>query len=477
MYHLLITLHLTITLLALVTAQSPSTETDLIAPQINTFNSTYHLTPSQISSANLTATLANNIEVALNFERSNWASGSVSSLPFYTPPSNSSHLPAGSLLKVEKNANASAFTLPPNTAISRIMYQSETLNGSLVPTSAYVLWPYVPRKLHDGYPIVSWTHATTGIFAECGPSHVRDLWYHWMVPFALVQQGYVVVAPDYRGLGVGKDAWGRKILHPYLANPSQANDVFYAVQAAQTAFRKLSKRFVVVGNSQGGGVAWGVAQRQKQRPVQGYLGAVAGSPLTNFVAQIDALKAVGYLPALVLRGLQSVYPDFDVGSILTEEGIRRFGLAEEIQGCNSVFTTFMSNETLYRPGWQHLPRVEAFQNRTGNGGRDFAGPLLVVQGGADQVVPASVTDEYVNKTAELFPDHQLEYQRYAGATHIPAMYAAQRNWLQWVEDRFEGKHVEKGFVRKEYESALPAERYQEELTWFIEYALDIYAVQ
>lgn len=477
MYHLRLTLHLTATLFTLINAQSPSSETDLLAPQTNTFNSTFHLTPSQISSANLTATLANNIEVALNFERSNWASGSVSSLPFYTPPSNSSHLPAGSLLKVEKDANASAFTLPPNTAISRIMYQSETLNGSLVPASAYVLWPYVPRKLHDGYPIVSWTHATTGIFAECGPSHVRNLWYHWMVPFALVQQGYVVVAPDYQGLGVGKDARGREILHPYLATPSQANDVFYAVQAAQTAFRRLSKRFVVVGHSQGGGVAWGAAQRQKHRPVKGYLGAVAGSPLTNFITQVDSSEGVAYLAPLVLRGLQSVYPDFDAGGILTAEGIRRFTLAAEIQGCNPVFATFMNNETLYRPGWQYLPRVEAFQNRTGVGGRDFAGPLLVVQGVADLVVPAVVTDQYVNQTAALFPNHQLEYQRYAGATHIPAMYAAQRNWLQWVEDRFEGKQAQKGFVRKEYESALPVERYQEELTWFMEYALDNYEVQ
>ena len=149
----------------------------------------------------------------------------------------------------------------------------------------------------------------------------------------------------------------------------------------------------------------------------------------------------------------------------------------EIQGCNPVFVELLFSPNLYQPNWQHLPRVETYQNLTGVGGRDFAGPLLVVQGVADPIVPAVVTDEAVNKTCTLFPDHQLEYQRYAGATHIPAMYAAQRNWLKWVEDRFEGRGVEKGCVREEYESALPIAQYQGELNWFIEYALDIYSAQ
>ena len=102
-------------------------------------------------------------------------SGSVTSLRFYRPSSNAS-TSAGSLLKLEVDANASAYTLPPQTAISQILYQTETLNGTLVPASAAILWPYAPRQLEDGsYPVVSWAHATSGIFPECGRSHVRNL--------------------------------------------------------------------------------------------------------------------------------------------------------------------------------------------------------------------------------------------------------------------------------------------------------------
>lgn len=42
---------------------------------------------------------------------------------------------------------------------------------------------------------------------------------------------------------------GKPILHPYLVFPAHANDLFNAVQAAQTAFRDLSKHFVLMGHS------------------------------------------------------------------------------------------------------------------------------------------------------------------------------------------------------------------------------------
>ncbi|KAL8706893.1 MAG: hypothetical protein Q9225_007899 [Loekoesia sp. 1 TL-2023] len=185
----------------------------------------------------------------------------------------------------------------------------------------------------------------------------------------------------------------------------------------------------------------------------------------------------GYLGALVARGLQSFFPDFNISSVLTAEGTRRFNLAAEIQGCNSVFSELLATEDMYQPGWQHEPRVQLYQNVTGAGGRNFSGPLLVVQGAADPVVPAEVVDIAVNQTCERFPDKELEYQSYAGATHVPVMYAAQRNWLQWIGDRFEGRAVEKGCQRKNFQSALPLERYQKELNWFIEYAQDIYETQ
>ena len=280
-----------------------------------------------------------------------------------------------------------------------------------------------------------------------------------------MQAGYVIVAPDYQGLGVGKDAQGKPILHSYLVNPAQANDVFYGVQGAQADFRMLSDRLVVVGRSQGGGAAWGAAQRQAKKHVEGYLSAVAASPVADFISNLGAHEKEHetsfYTGALVARGVQSLFPDFD------EEGARRFLL----------FTELLGDPAIYKPEWYHEPIVEMYENLTGAGNRDFAGQLLVIQGTEDQVVPGAVTDNIVNTTWGLFPERNLEYQRYEGPTHLPVMYAAQRYWLQWTEDRFAGRRLRRGCTTKTVQSALPSSQYQSELNWFIEYALDVYETQ
>ncbi|KAL8881370.1 MAG: hypothetical protein Q9192_007811, partial [Flavoplaca navasiana] len=166
-------------------------------------------------------------------------------------------------------------------ALSRILYQSENLQGSPVPASAFILWPFQPRTQPDGkYAVAAWA---AGVHENCAPSNTKTLWQHWLAPFPLALHGCVIFTPDYAGLGVGRTADGNKIIHQYMANPAQANDIVFGVQAAQQAVLKLSPNFAVLGHSQGGGAAWAVAQRQAQKPVKGYLRAVAVSPITNIL--------------------------------------------------------------------------------------------------------------------------------------------------------------------------------------------------
>ncbi|PQE26161.1 secretory lipase protein [Rutstroemia sp. NJR-2017a BBW] len=172
-----------------------------VCPAQNTPSATVQSTSSTVEAT----TLPSPVQVSLDFERSRWAHGSVKTDSFYDVPPNTSKLPAGSLIKVQEDANSSTYTIPPNTAISRFIYQSKTLNGSLVPVSAYILWPLSPRKLNDGYQVVTWAHGSSGISPECAPSHNRNLWQHFLAPYQLALQGYVVVATDYAGLGVGAD--------------------------------------------------------------------------------------------------------------------------------------------------------------------------------------------------------------------------------------------------------------------------------
>ena len=182
---------------------------------------------------------------------------------FYSKVSNfKPGMAAGQILHLEEVTKLANYTVPMGLTMSRFVYTTEDINGTVFPASAYVLWPYesLETSQHNksGLPMVAWAHGTTGVFQPCAPSSYRNLQYHFQVPFALALQGIAVVAADYAGLGVGKTQDGTTIPHPWIASPAQANDVAYAVTAARSAFPdRLAKdgRFVTMGHSQGGGAA------------------------------------------------------------------------------------------------------------------------------------------------------------------------------------------------------------------------------
>lgn len=449
-----------------------------ISPQNNTWNSSFSLTSPQAGQAGLNSTTTNNVDVAVQFERTNWATGSVHNDSFYTVPSNSSHLPSGSILKIEQYTNTSYYTMPPNTALSRILYQSETINGSIVPASAFILWPWMPRRdpRTGKYAVVGWAHGTSGVFGECAPSHIRNLWYQYSAPYILALQGYVVVAPDFAGLGIDRYANGTQFRHPYLSNPSHANDMFFSVEAAQRAWPdQLSEYFVLMGHSQGGGAAWGAAQRQAKRPVPGYLGAVAGSPLTNVITQQDYLESSN-LPFYIGYGLPATLPGFNVSDFLTPAGVQHLDLLAELEGCQSLTAQLDSQAGLIKPDWWHTPYMQVFQNLTDNGGQPISGPMLVLQGTADNAVPEPVTSIAVNQTCGMYPGSELEYAMFEGATHVPVLYASQQVWLDWIADRFAGREPAAPCTRNLYQPARSVSSYQTEGEYYLELATQAYEV-
>ncbi len=415
------------------------------------------------------------VRAAVDYEESQFSNGPVLDDPFYIVPKGSAEAAPGTLLKVEKDVNTSTYTLPPATALSRIIFQSKSLNGSSVPASGYVLWPYSARTLSDGFAVVVWAHGTNGIGPNGAPSHSRNLFQHFLAPYQLALQGYVVVAPDYAGLGVGKDESGRPIPHEYLATQSQANDVFYLTQAAQTAFPELSKQFVVIGHSQGGGVAWACAQRQAIEPVHGYLGAVAVSPLTRALEQpepIRSLVGVSMIPAVT-----ATYPEFQPEEILTAEGKQRLDLLRQIDGCIASSVSLLVGAQLLKSDWTENPFVQKFQQMVINGGKKIEGPLLVIHGEMDVQLSVDVTTNAVNKTMELFPSSQLEYVRLPGVSHVPALNAAQRLWMDWIADRFANVATKPYCKDFELISTRPTTSYQPELNWFIGLATEFYQTQ
>lgn len=422
------------------------------------------LTAVAISAARA-ASVSNATLAALNYEKSTWATGSVLTDPFYQAPSDSSSAAPGTLLKIQKNVNTTVFTLPPGTALSRIVYQSKNFNGTNVPASAFILWPYSPRSSSDGYQVVAWAHGTSGFLPECAPSHLRNLWQQFLAPFQLAERGYVVVGPDYAGMGVSKDADGTPIVHQYLAQPANANDIFYAVEAAQQAFSSLSTNFVVAGHSQGAGVVWNAAQRQVQQPVKGYLGAVALAPVTQLLLEPENIaEGLGLLSTL---SLTSIFPDFNASQVLSRFGQQVFATIDQLGGCLATLETLYSPNPFLQPNWRSNPYVQAFANMTGNGGRPVSGPLLVVQGTADEALSFNTTATVVNQTAAMFPDAQIEFVQVPGVSHNGAMTSVQWLWMDWIADRFAGVKQPRGLKTRTMQAAQPIGAYQFELNWFV----------
>ena len=415
------------------------------------------------------------IKESLDFEKLNWAHGSVINDPFYNAPHEPSNAPPGTLLKLEKTTDTSNYLIPSSCALSRLIYQSETLIGSKVPVSAYVLWPYSPRSSQPprnsggGYAVVAWAHGTSGFDANAAPSHHKNLWQHFLAPYQIALQGYVVVATDYAGLGVHKHPSGEAIIHEYLAPPAQANDVVHSVTAARAAFPELSTDFVVIGHSQGGGTAWAVAQKAASTSIPGYLGAIAVSPYTN-ILELDN-EVTKFLPAAMCPGLGAAFPEFNHEDLLTAEGQKRLDTVHRLgMGTNSAFA-YLSGADVLKPDWRGNTHVKRYMNLTSNGGKPIKGPLLITHGKSDPILNLDVVENAVKRTVEQDPSSQIEFVLLPDVTHVSALPASQRVWMDWIGERFAGREgaVEERFqAGYEVECARPANARLGNPNWYVE---------
>ncbi|KAK8091865.1 hypothetical protein PG997_002226 [Apiospora hydei] len=470
-----------ITAIALASLASFSSAQTPPAEQSTAFNSSFALTPAQIAAANLSAADVASLNNIVRFDRSQLANGGPNEDDFYTLPpltrNTTGPLQPGTLLKTQAFTDPSAFVIPPNTALSRILYTTRTYNGTVVPASAFILWPFTPRHVATtagnqrdgqkqtyfaaksaGAPVVLWSHGTSGFFASAAPSSHRALWYGDAAPFTLALAGYAVVAPDYAGLGISK-TWGDKnnsgannIPHQYLMSRVSARDGLYAL-------RKLDERFVAMGHSQGGGVAWGVAEVLEEPEgkkefgdlAPGYRGTIAGSPSTQVFTGWPSIIA-----PFISLGIGSVFPSFKLADWFTPAGAARVELAAQ--------QLFLGDGAagLLQEGWNETWYAEAYSKLADAGRRPLRGPMLVLQGTEDIYVPYSVTNASVAATCAASPDSGLEFLVVNGTGHVPTLHATRQIWLGWIQDRFEGKPAAtrgNGCKRTELDSFLPVEQY------------------
>ena len=338
---------------------------------------------------------------------------------------------------------------PPNAEESVVMtYKMQGIKGQETQATALVFTPKTEPPA-GGWPIVAWAHGTVGVGDDCAPSRNRlivegllpDVHTQKMID-SFVQAGYVVVAPDYEGLG---EPSGRE-LHPFLNLKSEAYSITDAVVATKSWLgNKASNKWAVVGASQGGHAALGAAQYAARANME-YKGVVAFAPANNLemieslsdmaVAQrglfnqILSYSVLDTLTAYMAAGMKSVYPTEPVYSIVFKSPTDK--VAEKAESecildmansmSNSMFTYLGQNENLENyprknKGYTQHPIVRQFLDKDLPPLQTVVKtPIIIYQGDKDVIVLPRATDALVAQARALTT--KIDYRKGPDWDHL-----------------------------------------------------------
>jgi pimeloyl-ACP methyl ester carboxylesterase len=297
-----------------------------------------------------------------------------------------------------------------------------------------------------GWPVLLWTHGTTGLAAVCGPS--RDTANgpehgYVAVIAALLDQavaaGYAVVATDYQGLGM-------EGVHPFLQGVPNAKNALDLLRAARRIEPEIGSRFAVMGHSQGGQAdLFTAALAADYLPGLTLVGNVAMAPGSQIAARVEKVRRSGKvelsLPYVTyaMISYSGTDPAIDLSRILMPTALA--AIPELYVDCmtHALTTGFWSTAIAseqFRPDADLAPFLEAgAKNEPGR--LDIPVPTLIFQGTADVTVFPQATDLLARQLCER--GTRLDYRTLPGADHEGSMTEGATGALDWLADRFAGK--------------------------------------
>lgn len=366
------------------------------------------------------------------------------------------------------------------SAIQVMTYRMPSVSNQMVSTTALVFYPQTPKP-SDGWRIVLWAHGTVGVADACAPSR-NPIGANFKVSLKrLLAAGYLVVAPDYEGLGTPG-------IHPYLNLKSEALSCLYAIKALKERYSSdLQGDWMSSGQSQGGQASLGVAEYAQEDPT--YKGTIAGAPGSNLgkiIIEIAplALKALeaqenNVHPPIPLEernsittyatllaygalsgvGIKAYAPTFDYTLLFKGRSKAFAHLAEGSNGDDGLclegirqaykadIIAFMKEDSSHKvmdyPGiaeetFQTHPLVVQSIRDNQPGTKRLDKPVLVIQGTADTNVPYTITQELVNHLKSLGSPH-IKLLLVQGAGHTQAIVQSTDQLLEFVQQYMPSK--------------------------------------
>lgn len=289
-------------------------------------------------------------------------------------------------------------------------------------------------------PVLAWAHGTWGVVSRCAPSLSPNF---WTVTPALdaVKRGYVVVAPDYAGLG--SDG-----VHPFLVGDDTARAMLDGVRAArEIAGAAAGNRFVVWGESQGGHAALWTAQLRNYATDLRLLGAAAAAPPTDLLQNLKLntnkqvrtffMAYIGYswskhydVPLTAFGGpqTQGIMTRLAQNNCIELNSKPRLGT---ILGVVTLQSRFKNLDLARVQPWAGLAR------RNSPATKGIGVPLLIGQNAKDDLVAPSVTRAHARA---LCGNHErVRWIDIAGGGHATSAKDSAALTLDWIDNRFAGR--------------------------------------
>ena len=304
-------------------------------------------------------------------------------------------------------------------ADSQLMtYKMLGVNGKEVQATSLVFTPKTAAPA-NGWPIVVWAHGTTGVADKCAPSQ-QGLKESQLLLTKLLLAGYVVVAPDYEGLGAEGN-------HPFLNLKSEAFSITDAVVATHDYLRRQGKKvapqWMTIGHSQGGHAALGAAQYAARAQLD-YKGTIAIAPASNLAAilqggenavkdqpvgvQIQALPPLDAFTSLIVAGMQGHQVSVSYADVFKADTAKIAPIAET-ECLDSVREALLKGMTDYIALPEHSGSLSGYGRKQDNfmsipvinnflikdsqpGTVKLNQPVIIYQGGQDATVPKAATD-------------------------------------------------------------------------------------
>lgn len=364
----------------------------------------------------------------------------------------------------------------------KIAYISSDVGERKTIATALVIAPVGPAP-KEGRPILAWAHGTTGSAQNCGPSQVIDptrplnqyflmdgnSWTDFGIPNGqeFINEGYVVVATDYQGLGGG----GK---HQYAVAGTNGRDVINSARAVSSMTEVgAGKKTVVYGWSQGGGATIAAASIPAYHALQGtasdnleYLGFVALAPedvaavlpkvpsdeagAAKLMKEFTASNVPNvFLFAHFMMGLwgaQAANPALKLTDILTEEGAK---VADQLSSNKCVHVMADSFNYAYGDNYKSLIKPEAinslawlnsFVAGSVNPVKPVA-PVAIYWGTKDTAVPPIMHELYQKQMCAMGANVG-RVQLPGEQAHFSTPGVSAPMYLEWVKDRINGKPLE-----------------------------------